>query len=361
MSIQRIADEAEVSTATVSRIINKKANVSEMRRRKVEAAMQKFGYRPEPVSLRRGPKASHPFLKHRCIALLGFSGPGWNRTPIGSQALEGASRAAKRHGIRLVIDFLSGTDDLPPLVRAGRIDGLLLNGPGPGDKMMGHLKHFPAMRMFSRDLFHWGDRSMPDHRHVGRLAFDYFQKSGCQSVCCITSDCSEDRYWRDRADAFQLAAKVAGIPCVMLGEHEPEAHSQQGEFLAAERRVQELARLPQRPDALFVANSFGPYVYEHLRRAGIRPMEDIQLVMGDYQICPHYLDPDPVKIDVHAEEVGRIAFEFLLARIAAPDGPRLTHFVEPDLLLPGQQPRRAGTHTDGQLSQIAVFRSAALG
>jgi len=340
MSIQRIADEAGVSTATVSRFINQKANVSEMRRLKVEAAIQKFGYKPEPTLLRRGPKASNPTLKHQCIAMLGFSGPGWNRTPIGSQALEGASRAANHHGIRLLIDFLSGTDELPPLVRAGRVDGLLLSGPGPSDQMMAHLKHLPAMRMFSRDLFHWGDRALPDHRHVGRLALEYFQKSGCKSVCCITSDISEDRYWRDRADAFQLAARVAGIPCVMLGEQEKEAHSQQGEFLATERRIQELAQLPDRPEGVFVANGYGHYVYEHLRRAGIRPMEDIQLVAGDFQTLSHYLDPEPVKIDIHAEEVGRAAFEFLLARIATPNGPRLTHFIEPGLLLPGQQPRR---------------------
>jgi DNA-binding LacI/PurR family transcriptional regulator len=269
-------------------------------------------------------------------------------------------RAAKRHGIRLAVDFLSVNDELPPLIKAGRVDGLLLNGPGPGDQMLNQLKHLPAMRMFSRDPFHWGDRTLPNHRHVGRLAFEYFQKSGCRSVCCITSDFKEDRYWRDRAHAFQLAARVAGVPCEMLGEHEPEAHSQQAEFLAAERRVEELTRLPNRPDALFVANGFGPYVYEHLRRAGIRPMEDIQLVIGDFQMCSHYLDPDPVKVDIHAEEVGRLAFEFLLARIAAPNGPRLTHFVEPDLLLPGQLPRRL-VHSDLEFARPPGVRSPALG
>ncbi|HRJ73220.1 MAG TPA: substrate-binding domain-containing protein, partial [Terrimicrobiaceae bacterium] len=211
------------------------------------------------------------------------------------------------------------------------------------------------MWMFYRGLLNWADRTLPDHRHVGKLAFDHFFRSGCKSVCCITSTYAEDRFWRERAEAFRFAARVAGVPCVMLGEHEKEAHSQHDEFLLAGKRVEELARLPERPDAVFVANGYGPYVYEHLRRAGIQPMVDIQIVAGDFQVCSHYLDPDPVKVDIHAEEVGRAAFEFLLARIANPGGPRLTHFVEPELLLPGQLPQRP-TANAAELADLSATR-----
>ena len=340
MSIQRIADEAGVSTATVSRIINRKANVSEARRRKVEEAIKKFGYQPEPTLLRRGPKPSSNTLKYQCIALLGFSGPGWHRTMIGSQALEGVSRAAKRHGMRLIIDYISTNDELPPLVRAGRVDGVILTGPSPSPEMVAHLKRLPAMWLFYRGFFNWADRTLPDHAHAGRLAFEYLQKKGCQRVCCITSDFTKDRYWRERAAAFQQAARYAGIPCLTLGEHQQEARSQTEEFAIAGKHIEDLAAMKSAPDGLFVANSAGPYVYEHLRRVGIQPMQDLELVAGDFQTCPHYMDPDPVKLDIHAEEIGRAAYELLLARIAVPEGPRLTHFVEPEILLPGQQPRR---------------------
>src|SRR5579872_4056139 len=47
-----VAREAGVSTATVDRVINKRAGVREPTAARVEAAIRKLGYRPDPLAAR---------------------------------------------------------------------------------------------------------------------------------------------------------------------------------------------------------------------------------------------------------------------------------------------------------------------
>src|SRR3954454_25154627 len=85
MSISRVAKLAGVSTATVSRVMNRRSLVSDETVQKVQHAMKRAGYRPAPPAERRGPKAKlHLPLRHNTIAFFRTAG----RQP--AQTLTGA-------------------------------------------------------------------------------------------------------------------------------------------------------------------------------------------------------------------------------------------------------------------------------
>jgi len=69
MTIAKVAQVAGVSTATVSRVINNKGNVSENAAQLVRDAMRKVGYSPLPPSRRPGPSASDPQARRKTDVL----------------------------------------------------------------------------------------------------------------------------------------------------------------------------------------------------------------------------------------------------------------------------------------------------
>ena len=50
MNIYDIAKEANVSIATVSRVVNNKQNISPKTRKRVEAVLQKYNYTPSSIA-----------------------------------------------------------------------------------------------------------------------------------------------------------------------------------------------------------------------------------------------------------------------------------------------------------------------
>jgi DNA-binding LacI/PurR family transcriptional regulator len=89
-----------------------------------------------------------------------------------------------------------------------------------------------------------------------------------------------------------------------------------------------------RPDGLFVANNLGDYVHNELINRGIVPMKDLPMIAGDANVCAQHMDPEPIKIRVFSQQIGRLAVESLLLRIRTSDMPLLTHSLKPKLILP---------------------------
>ncbi len=353
----QVAKLAGVSTATVSRVLNERNVVSAETVAKVRQAMKRVGYQPPPPGARRGPKAHlHARLEHRAIAFLwlgpqrrddvpaGDSGGGllWpggiqpSQTLTGHALLQGAASALRKHWVSITVDYLYAAEHLPQAIETGKVDGLLLHGPQPDERLAATLRQFPAVWLLYSGAHDWGDRVQPDHRAVGRNVLDYFASQKCRQVCCITyrPKWPDNRYHTERANAFEQFARLRQIPVVTLGEDADEPDNSQGLFDLAGKLVDQFARLKPRPDALFVANNLGYYIHEHLRRRGIEPMKDVLYVAGDREVVYQHMEPAPIKVDIHSQQIGRLAVELLIMRLANRDAPRTTLMVEPTLVFP---------------------------
>jgi LacI family transcriptional regulator len=337
MSISRVAKLAGVSTATVSRVMNRRALVADETVQKVQHAMKRAGYRPAPPAERRGPKAKlHLPLRHNTIAFFWTAGRQPAQTLTGAGLLEGASAALRKHRINLAVDYFNAPDDLPPVVAAERLDGLLLHGPEPDAAIVSKLRRFPVVWLLSPGSRVWGDRVQPDHRQVARLALELMLERRARQLCVMTyrPRLPGQDFYSERADAFAQAARLHGVPCVELGGDVDPPPDDAGRFKAAESMVATFTKLSPRPDAIFVANELGSYVHEHLRQRGLRPMRDVLLIAGDKEHCPQHLDPVPVKVEVHSQSIGQLAAELLLWRLTNPTAPFVTQLVQPQLVVP---------------------------
>ncbi len=337
MSLSKVAKAAGVSPATVSRVLNRGSLVSRETAHKVRQAIKSVGYRPAPPAERRGPKARlHLPLRHNAVSFLWTAGPQPAQTLTGIGLLEGASAALRRHRVRLIVEYLDAPDDLPPLIASGQLDGLLLHGPEPGSALATRLPRMPAVWLLSPGSRVWGDRVQPDHRLVGRQAFEHLVERDCRNLCCITyrPTVSPYDFFTERSDAFAQAARIAGVPVVTLGGDLDRPADDAARFRASEALVAAFAKLSPRPDGLFVASDLGSYVHDHLRQRRLRPMRDVIFIAGDKEHCPQHLDPVPVKVDVHSQAIGRMAAELLLWRLTNPQAPFVTQLVQPALVVP---------------------------
>ena len=127
-NIRIVAEKAGVSTAAVSRVLNKKPNVSEAMKSKVIKACLELDYRPNPNIqdlIRKGRSGTTRNLAYVSI----FRDISY---PMYAQNLDGIEEASRTFNYNLSLTRLSGEEkslyDLPPLLRDGRADGLLLTG-----------------------------------------------------------------------------------------------------------------------------------------------------------------------------------------------------------------------------------------
>lgn len=123
-TIHDVARRAGVSIKTVSRVINKEANVREATRRKVQRAVEKLQYRPNPSA--RSLAGTRSYL----VGLL-YDNPS---APYLINVQHGALRTSRAEGYDLVIQPCRYEDpeliaSISSMIKAKPVDGLILTPP----------------------------------------------------------------------------------------------------------------------------------------------------------------------------------------------------------------------------------------
>src|SRR4026209_2764973 len=109
-TIKEVASAAGVSTQTVSRVINKRPDVSPETRTRVEGIIDKLGYRPS--ALARSLISQRSYTLGVVTAGLRYIGP--------SRTLSGITSAAEEAGYSILLKELSSFDpeDIMPIFHA---------------------------------------------------------------------------------------------------------------------------------------------------------------------------------------------------------------------------------------------------
>jgi LacI family transcriptional regulator len=340
MTIKELAEKAGVSTATVSRLINDSGYVHPETAATIRKAIKETGYKP--ARRRRGSLEEGPLAKLRnCVFAMVWTGTGHvaSETQSGQQMMAGMSKVISAVGARLLIEFASENTGLSSRLLSDKVEGLFLHGPAPAQADMDLLRRFPVVWLLQSGSTRFGDRVQPDHAAAGRMACEALQKRGCERLACVSYAPTTPtiQYWESRAYHFARAARLAGIECRQI-DHPPPTEGMVFDVgrrtEIAEALVTQLLDQSPRIDGLFVANDVGVYVHTALLRHGVDLMQDLALVAGDTHACGPHLHPDPIKIDIAAESLGQLAAELLFWRLKHPAAPRLTHLIEPQIVLP---------------------------
>ncbi len=335
-TIKDIADLAGVSTATVSRVINSNGFVKDKTRKRISALLEKHNYVIPPIQKRQGPGRSRALnLKYNNFTMIWIGSP----TTLTAQGmLFGLSEAAGATGTTLNIDVVSPSGGIPEILNSRKTDGIFLNGNQFPEAFLNKAKSFPVVWLLQAGLQDFGDRVQPDHIQAGLLAYNYFRKRDCKTLCCISCGKTSKypSYWQTREQAFSNAAKAGNIPCQVINlDYDDNQNSPIAvQSRAATEAVRRIKQMNPRPDGIFIANTLGFPVYSELIANGIVPGRDIELIAGDKEVCGGYCNPEPVTIDIHSKRIGELAFETMIWRLKNPDRPTVTCMLKPSLVIP---------------------------
>jgi LacI family transcriptional regulator len=312
-NIYDVARQARVSVATVSAVVNQSAYVSPQLERRVTAAIQKLGYRPNLLARSLAKQRSH---------MLGMIVPDIVN-PFWPEVVRGAEDRAHAAGYTLL---LANTDDDPKkeemylnLFLAKRVDGILLT-KAPGSLNPEIVDRFAAARVpivqVSRIADGLGDADavLMDDRNAAYESVTHLMRLGYRKV-----------------------AMVGGLPGVTTSERRLLGYKEAlkdwkrpfdrtlyhwGDFRVQSGYEAGIALLKRRPDAVFISNyQMAVGFMKALRQYQLRCPQDIAVVTCDDYSWLDSFHPRLTTVDLPKYELGAEGARVLIDRLAARERP----------------------------------------
>lgn len=333
--MREVAALAGVSLKTVSRVANEVPTVDSELVAKVQAAMDRLGFRPNLAAsnLRRADGRTHT------IGLL--------VEDVGNPFSAAVHRAVEDYaGPRGVLVLSSSLDEDPErehrMVRtlvARRVDGLIIV-PASHDHryLVAEQEAGTAVVFIDRlPVPLIGDAVVTDNREAAAAGVAHLIAAGHRRIAYL-GDISTLMTARDRyagyCDALSAAGCVLDPTLVLHGLRASEA---------VDAAVNALLAREDAPTALFTSQNLVTIgAVEALYRA--RRNHDVALVGFDDFPLAQLLDPGVTVLAQQPAQIGRLAAELLFARLAGDVAPAATHVI-PSRLIPrgsGEIPARNG-------------------
>ncbi len=314
VNIKRVAQEAGVSTQTVSRVINNRPDVSPETRQRIQQVIRRLGYQPDAIA--------RSLVSHRTRTL------GLITTDFSdyffTQVIAGAEAEARRQGYFFMLGSTQrNPEDEPVYIRLlteRHVEGILWARPSssPDDQ---HLKalleegvpvvttayHLPNQTLTVVDV---------DNVDGAQQATRCLLEQGRRTVAMISGPAT----WKsamDRSEGYRRALESAGLPFApgLVAE---------GDWSHASgyRALRELLARGKPFAALFAQNDQMAIGAMHaLREAGKRVPEDVAVVGYDDIPVAEFCDPPLTTVRQPMCEVGQLATRLLIQTIEQSDSP----------------------------------------
>ena len=213
MSMQRVAQLAGVSTATVSRVFHDAPCVAKDTAAIVRQVGAQLGFSPAPRRRRSAASGDGRHCHHaadRAIAFLVLGTSGANATPAFEKLLRAVSQSADANDLSLVLSFVSDPSHVPQRLLERQLAGVLCHGDQPSARSLAQLKSLPTVwLMANRHRPQWGDQVMPNNAVIGDLAGRYLVRRGHRRLAYLGIG-PDGWSMRLRAFAFGRVAQDAG-------------------------------------------------------------------------------------------------------------------------------------------------------
>ncbi len=306
-----VARLAGVSTSTVSHVINKDRFVSDAIRVRVEDAVRTLNYAPSALA------RSLKLNQTRTIGMLITA----SSNPFYSELVRGVERSCFERGYSLVLCNTEGDEqrmnrNLETLLQK-RVDGLLLLCTETHQPSPAIMTRYPAIPTVMMDWSPFdGDSDVIQDNSLlgGDIATRYLIEKGFTRIACVTGPLDKTPA-RLRLEGYRTAMQRAGLAV-------PEGYEVIGdfEFGGGLRAMQSLLALPEPPQAVFMGNdAMAVGAYQALYQAGLRIPQDIALVGYDDIELARYMTPPLTTIHQPKDELGELAIDVLIHRMAQPE------------------------------------------
>jgi len=328
-TIRDVARRAEVSVASVSRVLNRLENVSEETRARVADAVRELGYVPHAgarsLSLARTNAIG--------VVLPDFHGEFF------SEIVRGMDREASRRGYMLLLSNVhAGNEHSANAMRAmrGRVDGLIVLAPHLSEDELADAlpAGTPAVLINTRDDVGGHPAVRLDNPAGARAVAEHLVALGRKRIVHIAGAAGNIEA-QERADAFRAALNERDGVSVELV---------QGDFSeeSGEAAVEALLQSGQKFDAVFAANDMMAIgALQALRRAGLRVPEDVAVVGFDDVPLARHLGLTTVCVRI--AELGERALDRLVSMLAGAADTNGQEFHMPELVIRSTTDPKADT------------------
>ena len=339
VTIKEIAEEAGVSTQTVSRVINQRRDVAPETRQRVQQIIDRLGYQPSNIA--------RSLVQGRSFTL---GVVGWGLEYFGpSRTLSGIEQQANSLGYTLLLSLLRQPQrsDVEQMLRdllSRQVDGIVWAVPEIGSNRDWIRKETsrPSVPVVFLSMQPQPNLSVVavDNQSGGRMATKHLLDEGHENVGLITGPLA---WWeaRQRQVGWEDALKEAGMSI-------DNGLVVEGDWTAAsgERGLGRLLEQCPDVDAVFVCNDqMALGALQAVRQMGVRVPEDLAVVGFDDIPESVYFYPPLSTVRQDMVELGRSAVRELGRMIEATQQAEAvvepkTIFLQPELVI-----RESSVHT----------------
>lgn len=308
ITIKEVAKRAGVSTATVSRYMNRREIVSAKAQQRVSAAIEELHYQPNPIA------RALPTRKSGVIGLI---------VPLVDYAFfsrltDAVERACGRSGYKLMLCQSAGSEsrelEMVSLLKANKVDGILLCSR-LGDASLYTSNDFPIISI-DRELE--GVPSVTsDNYNGGILAADALFRAGCRRPLVLTAEVPHYMAMYQRQKGFRDRCAENGMSYVEVvmrdGAFDPPVAD----------RIKELLLGDASPDGVFALGDMIAAGYIHMMLQDTQLRHRVLPLVGyDGLEISRLFEFSTVAQPIH--EMGETAVELLIRRIKDQSVPKET-------------------------------------
>lgn len=310
VTIYDIAQQLNISAASVSRGLKDDPSISKKTRKKIHETADALGYRTNQFARN---------LRSQKTSTIGVIVPRLNSNFM-SAVIAGIEHVVNKEGYNLLISQSSELAAKEALSAKtmfnSRVDGLLISlAYDTAD--LSHFESFFKKNVpvvfFDRVMEHAACTNIIiDNRKAAYEATKHLVAQGCQRIVHLTAPLQQNVY-KDRFDGYKQALLDSGLPfreeSVLVGNLSQEAGA-----AAAEK----ILKMKPRPDGIFVANDHCAVgCMLALKQKGYKIPDDFAVVGFNNDPVAQVIEPNLSTVNYPGYEMGEVAARHLIHRLNA--------------------------------------------
>ena len=322
-TLHAVAARADVSIASVSRVINGKSATSKTRER-VQSAIEELGYQPNSSARALKAKTSDQI----CLILPDLS------NPVFQSMIRGVQKGFRNSKYRVMLSTsaMTSTELVRQLENLGQsyADGLIINALAYDDEVTQLLSrlNIPVVILGTTPKGLEADSIRVDNEKGIEIGVEYLFSKG-RSKLLLLNGPQHTIPGKKRKNGFIAALTSRKI-------RNPENHVLVCKSFTADAAIEALGNFQDisKYDAIVCSNDLlAAGALRHLSDRKIRVPEDISVVGIDNTDLAELLNPSITSVDFKAEYRGELAAGFLKERLENPFLPKRRLLIDPELVI----------------------------
>lgn len=345
-TIKDVAQMAQVSAMTVSRVLNQKGYVSEEKRQRVLSCVEALGYRPNQLA------RSLVLNRSSTVGIL----LSHIENPVYAQYVSSMAAYFRKRGMDIILycadSYATALSGIQTLLDK-QVEGLVIlplesyeaqdrsGGLPVLLKKMGGLmvqQKRPFVVVGDNEYTPHDNWVREDYRGGAEMAVDYLVEAGHRRIGCVCWAPARGGVWGEREAGFRAAMRRHGLE---VNENWRCVVREDGVGQAREAALRMLSRGGKLPSAMFCYNdAFAVGAIQAFQEKGLRVPEDISIVGHDGNLYSRCTAPHLTTVSIRAKETGRAAAKMLLDILRSRIPQRDNHLLIAPELIPGGTVRR---------------------